>query len=41
MNRIEYIKPGEIEKRSFEIISEELNKRGAYNKACHTYKRGF
>lgn len=28
MNRIEYIKPGEIEKRSFEIISEELNKRG-------------
>lgn len=28
MDNIEYIKPGEIEKRSFEIISEELNKRG-------------
>lgn len=28
MNRIEYLQPGEIEKRSFEIISGELIKRG-------------
>ena len=28
MNRIEYVLPAEIEKRSFEIISEELLKRG-------------
>ena len=28
MDRIEYLQPGEIEKRSFEIISEELMRRG-------------
>ncbi|MDE6739325.1 MAG: precorrin-8X methylmutase [Lachnospiraceae bacterium] len=28
MDRIEYLQPGEIEKRSFEIISDELMKRG-------------
>lgn len=28
MNRIEHLRPEEIEKRSFEIISEELKKRG-------------
>ena len=28
MNRIEHLLPEEIEKRSFEIISEELNRRG-------------
>ena len=28
MNRIEHLRPEEIEKRSFEIISEELNSRG-------------
>ena len=27
MNPIEFVLPGEIEKRSFEIISEELEKR--------------
>lgn len=27
MNQIEYVHPGEIEKRSFEIISEELNEK--------------
>ena len=28
MDRIEYLQPGEIEKRSFEIISDELMRRG-------------
>lgn len=28
MDRIEHLRPEEIEKRSFEIISEELNSRG-------------
>jgi precorrin-8X/cobalt-precorrin-8 methylmutase len=28
LNKIEHVKPAEIEKRSFEIISEELNERG-------------
>lgn len=28
MDRIEYLQPGEIEKRSFEIISDELIRRG-------------
>lgn len=28
MNKIEFVLPGDIEKRSFEIITEELNQRG-------------
>lgn len=30
MNRIEYVRPDEIEKRSFEIIALELQKKGIY-----------
>ena len=32
MNPIEFVLPGEIEKRSFEIISEELEKRDTYQR---------
>ena len=33
MNPIEFVLPGEIEKRSFEIISEELEKRHKIGRA--------
>lgn len=49
MENIEYVLPGEIEKRSFAIIGEELKERGirastgagAGDKARDPYKCGF
>ena len=46
MENIEYVLPGEIEKRSFAIIGEELKYRasagtGAGDKARDPYKCGF
>ena len=37
---LEQVLPAQIEKRSFEIITEELGDR-AYRKALYPHKRGF